>query len=133
MIVTMRIEHIALWTNRLEEMKDFYVEFFNGTANSKYHNILKNFESYFITFQSGARLEIMRKPEITDLTSEITNDSIGFVHIAFSVGSKEMVDELTIQLHNRGYQIVSGPRATGDGYYESCILDPDGNKIELTV
>lgn len=129
----MKIDHVALWTNKLEEMKDFYVEFFNGTANDKYNNILKNFESYFITFQSGARLEIMRKPEIIDLKTEVDKQYLGFVHIAFSVGSIEMVDELTIKLQKRGYQIVSGPRKTGDGYYESCILDPDGNKIEITV
>lgn len=129
----MKIEHVALWTNKLEEMKDFYVDFFNGTASDKYNNILKNFESYFITFQSGARLEIMHKPEIIDLKFEVATQYIGFVHIAFSVGSKEMVDDLTIKLQEKGYQIVSGPRTTGDGYYESCILDPDGNKIEITV
>ncbi len=129
----MKIEHVALWTNNLEEMKDFYVEFFNGTANDKYCNILKNFESYFITFQSGTRLEIMRKPEIIDPKSEVDKYYTGFVHIAFSVGNKEIVDELTIKLQKRGYQIISGPRTTGDGYYESCILDPDGNKIEITI
>lgn len=129
----MRIEHVALWTNKLEEMKDFYVEFFNGTANAKYNNLLKNFESYFIMFQSGSRLEIMRNPKIKDLRSEVDNYFIGFIHIAFSVGSKEMVDELTLKLQTRGHKIISDPRVTGDGYYESCILDPDGNKIEITV
>ena len=129
----MKIEHVALWTNQLEEMKDFYVEFFNGTANNKYSNIQKHFESYFISFQSGARLEIMCKPGLIALKSEDAKLPMGFEHLAFSVGCKELVDELTIKLQQRGYQLVSGPRTTGDGYYESCILDPDGNKIEITV
>ena len=128
----MKIDHVALWTNQLEEMKDFYVEYFNGIANDKYRNSLKNFESYFITFLSGAKMEIMRKPEIIDAKTEVDKQYLGFVHIAFSVGSKEAVDELTTKLAKRGCQIISAPRTTGDGYYESCILDPDGNKIEIT-
>lgn len=129
----MKIEHVALWTNKLEAMKDFYVEFFKGTANDKYSNSRKNFESYFITFQSGARLELMHEPGIINLKSNDVNQAGGFVHIAFSVGSKERVDELTIALQKSGYQIISDPRTTGDGYYESCVLDPESNKIEITV
>ena len=127
----MKIEHIALWTNKLEEMKAFYTKFFNGHANDKYINSQKKFESYFITFQSGARLEIMHQQEVTDNKQDIATQQIGFIHIAFSVGSKEKVDELTMKLQERGYQIVSAPRTTGDGYYESCVLDPDGNKLEI--
>lgn len=129
----MKIEHVALWTNKLEEMKEFYTEFFHGQANDKYTNFKKQFESYFITFQSGARLEIMRKPGIRETKSDVDKQYTGFIHIAFSVGSKEMVDELTTTLQMRGYEIVSAPRITGDGYYESCILDPGGNHIEITV
>ena len=114
-------------------MKDFYTQFFNGHANEKYINSHKKFESYFITFQSGARLELMRQQGIIDNQNEREKQHIGFVHIAFSVGSKEKVEELTIQLQKKGYETVSGPRTTGDGYYESCILDPDGNRIEITV
>ncbi|WP_378952785.1 VOC family protein [Pelosinus sp. sgz500959] len=129
----MKIEHVALWTNQLEEMKDFYIEFFNGCANEKYTNASKHFESYFITFESGARLELMRKQGITECKTDLNNHYLGFVHMAFSVGSKEMVNELTTKLQKSGYQIVSLPRTTGDGYYESCVLDPDGNQIEITI
>lgn len=129
----MKIEHIALWTNKLEEMKDFYTKFFNGNANDKYINVLKGFESYFITFKSGARLEIMHKQGIIDTRCDVDNQYIGFIHIAFSVASRELVDELTLKLQKDGYQIVSNPRTTGDGYYESCILDPDGNTVEITA
>lgn len=128
----MKIEHIALWTNQLEEMKEFYTEFFNGHANEKYTNNQKQFESYFITFESGPRLEIMRKQGITEHKNDIARQYLGLIHMAFSVGSKEMVDELTKKLQTRGCQIVGMPRTTGDGYYESLILDPDGNTIEIT-
>lgn len=129
----MKIDHVALWTNKLEAMKDFYVEFFQGSANDKYLNLSKRFESYFISFQSGARLEIMHKPDIIGLKAEIDKSYAGFVHLAFSVGNKERVDELTAKLEKRGYPVISAPRTTGDGYYESCVLDPDGNKIEITA
>jgi lactoylglutathione lyase len=131
--VKMNIEHVALWTTKLEEMKDFYREFFNGHANEKYTNSLKQFESYFITFASGARLEIMRKQGIAEHKNDANRQYCGLVHLAFSVGSKGMVDELTAKLQTSGYQIVSFPRTTGDGCYESCILDPDGNMVEITV
>ncbi|WP_243522737.1 VOC family protein [Bacillus pseudomycoides] len=126
----MKIEHIAIWVNDLEAMRTFYTQYFNGEANSLYHNKTKQFESYFITFESGARLEIMRQKGIEDKThSNIT----GYAHIAFSVGSEEKVNQLTKTLKEAGYPVLNGPRFTGDGYYESVISDPEGNHIEITI
>lgn len=127
-----KIEHIALWTGNLEEMKEFYVEFFGGKPGTKYVNLKTGFESYFIVFDSGARLEIMRKPSIPANPNSAEEQYTGYIHIAISVGNRRGVDELTLQLQDRGYRVVSHPRETGDGYYESCVLDPDGNRIEIT-
>lgn len=129
----MRIEHVALYTNKLEEMKKFYTKYFNGKANKKYKNAEKGFESYFIFFEGGSRLELMNQKGITDIKSECNNIGTGFIHVAFSVGSKEKVDELTAQLERDGIIKVSAPRTTGDGYYESSVFDPDGNLVEITV
>ncbi|MGE7887114.1 VOC family protein [Bacillus cereus] len=126
----MKIEHIAIWVNDLESMRNFYMKYFNGKANSLYHNEMKQFESYFITFGSGARLELMRKKGIENKPNlNIT----GYAHIAFSVGSEERVNELTKVLKDAGYPVLNGPRFTGDGYYESVIGDPEGNQIEITI
>lgn len=127
----MKIEHIAIWTNKLEEMKKFYEQFFDGKSNEKYLNPKKNFESYFIKFKDGARLELMKINPMTEKTSQ--QPLSGYCHVAYSVGSKEKVDELTNKLRNLGYKITSEPRKTGDGYYESCVLDPDGNTVEITI
>ena len=127
----MKIEHVAIWTNNLEGMKEFYVNFFQGVAGEKYINEKKQFESYFISFESGARLEIMRNKSLVEINKE--KDFTGYAHLAFSVGSKEKVDELTSTLREKGYKVISGPRTIGDGYYESCIIDPDGNKVEITI
>ena len=118
----MKIEHIAMYVNDLEQAKEFFVKYLNGKANKMYHNIKTDFRSYFISFDDGARLEIMNKPAMTDLEKSINRT--GFIHVAFSVGSKEKVEELTT---------ISGPRTTGDGYYESCIIAFEGNQIEITV
>lgn len=126
----MKIEHVAIWVNDLEEMRDFYKQYFNGEENSLYHNPKKQFESYFITFEGGARLELMKQVGIDDNTQAQT---IGYAHIAFSVGSKEKVNELTNTLREAGYPVVNGPRTTGDGYYESVVSDPEGNQIEITI
>ena len=125
----MQIEHIAIWTDNLEELKEFYVNYFDGQAGEKYYNPKKEFESYFIEFESGARLEIMRKAGIKD---KVKKEVLGYAHLAFSVGSKEKVDQLTNNLEEAGYEVVGGPRRTGDGYYESSVLDPDDNKVEIT-
>lgn len=132
-VFVLRIEHVALYTNQLEEMKNFYTKYFNGIANKKYRNTKKGFESYFIFFESGSRLELMHQKGICDAKTECDNLGIGFIHVAFSVGSKEKVDELTATLENAGYLKASEPRTTGDGYYESAIFDPDGNLVEITV
>ncbi|PEE40984.1 VOC family protein [Bacillus pseudomycoides] len=126
----MKIEHIAIWVNDLEAMRTFYTQYFNGEANSLYHNKAKHFESYFITFKSGARLEIMRKKGIEDKPNP---NITGYAHLAFSVGSEENVNQLTKTLKEAGYPVLNGPRFTGDGYYESVISDPEGNHIEITI
>ncbi|PFO77851.1 MULTISPECIES: VOC family protein [Bacillus cereus group] len=126
----MKIEHVAVWVKDLETMCAFYKQYFHGEANTLYHNPEKQFESYFITFESGARLEIMRQVGIDD---KVDTKAIGYAHIAFSVGSKEKVDQLTERLRGAGYPVLNGPRTTGDGYYESVVGDPEGNQIEITI
>jgi len=129
----MTIEHVALWVQELEKSKDFYVEFFGGKPSDKYVNTAAGFESYFVTFDSGARLEIMRMPSIPQDTSDIEKQRTGYIHIAFSVGSRARVEELTARIRESGYRVISEPRQTGDGYYESCVLDPEGNRVEITL
>ena len=126
----MRIEHIALYVQDLEGAKDFFVKYFDASPNDKYHNPKTGFSSYFLTFDDGARLEIMYLSEIQE--SENTHARMGYIHIAFSVGSREKVDALTNRFREDGYRILSGPRTTGDGYYESCILGFEGNQIKIT-
>lgn len=126
----MHIDHIAIWTHQLEAQKTFYEICFSGRAGQKYINPKTHFESFFLTFSSGARLELMQAPDV-DNVQTITR-KVGFAHIAFSVGSREEVDRLTGQLEADGYRIVSQPRTTGDDYYESVVLDLDGNRIEIT-
>ncbi|MBR3600184.1 MAG: VOC family protein [Lachnospiraceae bacterium] len=127
----MRIEHIAMYVNDLESARDFFVRYFNATSNDGYHNKTTDFRSYFLTFDDGARLEIMKKPVMKD--DEKAINRTGYIHIAFSVGSKEAVDDLTRRLKADGYEVISGPRTTGDGYYESCIVGIEGNQIEITM
>ena len=125
----MTIEHIAIWTNNLEELRDFYCTFFDGKSNEKYFNPVRKFESYFITFSSGTRLELMRLPDL--VTKENANTLVGLAHMAFKVKGNDEVDRLTKYFREQGITIAGEPRLTGDGYYESVILDPDGNIIEL--
>lgn len=126
----MHIEHIAMYVNDLEKTRDFFVRYFNAVSNEGYHNKTTDFRSYFLSFDDGARLEIMKRPNMED--SEKAMNRTGYVHIAFRLGSKEAVDELTERMRKDGYQVVNGPRTTGDGYYESCIIAIEGNQIELT-
>lgn len=126
----MNIEHIALYVKDLEKTREFYIKYFDAVSNEMYHNVKTGFKSYFLSFSSGARLEIMNKPDVLE------NENVcrfGYAHFAFSVGSKEKVDALSERLKADGYCVVSGPRVTGDGYYESCVLDDEGNQIEITV
>ena len=125
----MRIEHIALYVNNLQAARDFFVTYLGGRSNDGYHNINTDFRSYFISFDDGARLELMTKPGMADLEKPLNRT--GYAHIAFSVGSKEKVDDLTAELKSEGFEVVSGPRTTGDGYYESCIVVIEGNQIEI--
>ena len=127
----MKIEHIALYVQDLEGARDFFVKYFGASANDGYHNPRTDFRSYFLTFDDGARLELMTKPDLTD-SGDFLN-RFGYAHIAISVGSREAVDDLTARLKVDGYAVISGPRTTGDGYYESVILDLEGNQIEITV
>ena len=125
----MKIEHIAMYVHDLEVTKDFFIKFFDASSNTKYHNQKTGLETYFLSFEDHTRLEIMTRPEM--VSSEESLVKTGYTHLAFSVGSKEKVDTLTSQLEQEGYEILSGPRTTGDGYYESCILGPEGNQIEI--
>ena len=127
----MKIDHIALWVRDIERMKGFYVQYFNGVAGDKYINPEKHFESYFITFKSDVRLEIMSKTSIKELDRVDIEEYYGYAHLAFCFGSKDIVNSLTARLNKDGYQVVGEPRLTGDGYYESCILDPEGNRVEI--
>lgn len=128
----MKIEHIAIWTNQLEDLKKFYLKYFNGEANEKYENKEKKFSSYFISFENGARLEIMHRPGIpANQNDPVFQQYRGLIHFAFSLDTMEQVKEKAEQLKADGYPILSGPRFTGDGYFEFETLDPDNNRIEV--
>lgn len=128
----MHIEHLAIWTKDLERMRQFYENYFNATSNSLYVNQEKQFSSYFLTFDSGARLELMHRPDIETKQVSGNREIYGYAHLAISVGSEDNVDQLTRKLKGDGYPVLDGPRRTGDGYYESVVADPDGNRIEIT-
>jgi lactoylglutathione lyase len=127
-----RIEHVALWVKHLDKMRDFYLKYFNVYAGEKYTNLKKSYSSYFISFSDGCRLELMHRPDILDLPSEEAAYG-GWAHIAISLGSKEKVLDLTEKLRKDGFTVKGEPRYTGDGYFESVILDPENNPIELTI
>ncbi len=130
----MILEHVAIWTDKLEELKDFYIQYFGAKANEKYTNGQNHFESYFLTFESGARLEIMTKPGIPGNKNDtITAQHKGIIHLAFGVNTMNDVDEKADQLRSDGFKILRGPRKTGDGYYEFETLDPDDNRLEVTT
>jgi lactoylglutathione lyase len=129
----MKIEHVAIVTGDLERLRGFYETYFDATAGDKYTNAAKQLESYFLSFESGARLELMRMPSTPASHDDRTRPLTGLFHVAFSTGSKARVDELTGRLQQDGFTIADGPRRTGDGYYESVVLDPDGNRVEITI
>lgn len=127
----MRIEHIAVWTKDIERLAGFYEKYFGGRRNTKYRNDKKGFESYFITFENGGtRLEIMNTGSLAE--NDVGFNRVGFTHMAFSTGSRASVTILTDKLRADGYMVLSDPRVTGDGYFESTVSDPDGNIIEIT-
>jgi lactoylglutathione lyase len=127
----MRIEHVAIWTRDLQRCKDFYVRYFGGSAGAHYLNSVKGFESCFLSFADGARLEVMTTTSLPLAECAPGDQRLGLTHLAISVGSERLVDELTQRLRDDGISVVDGPRRTGDGYYESVVIDPDGNRIEI--
>ena len=129
----MRIDHIALWTTDLERCKQFYLSYFGAVPGDGYVNAAKGFESCFLSFKDGARIEAMQISTLSPVAIEPGVQRMGLTHIAISLGSERLVDELTQKLKNDGFPILDGPRRTGDGYYESVALDPDGNRIEITA
>jgi lactoylglutathione lyase len=131
--VTIRIEHVALWTDDLERCKRFYISYFGAAPGARYVNSEKGFESCFLSFADGARIEVMTTSTLSPLTIAPGAQRMGLTHLAISVGSEQMVDRLTQRLREDGFPILDGPRLTGDGYYESVVLDPDGNRIEITA
>lgn len=130
----MTLEHVAIWTRQLEKLKNYYITYFGGTPNTKYVNEEKSFESYFLAFASGARLELMSRPTVpVNLNDTVNEQHLGIIHLAFGVDSMDEVDQKASQLKNDGFPILSGPRKTGDGYYEFETLDPDNNRVEVTA
>jgi lactoylglutathione lyase len=129
----MTLEHVAIWTDNIEALKDYYVKYFDGLANKKYTNETNQFQSYFLTFKSGARIEIMSMPGIPEnLNDRISKQHKGIIHLAFGVDTMKEVEEKAKQFKSDGFEILSGPRKTGDGYYEFETLDPDDNRLEVT-
>ena len=129
----MRIDHIALWTNDIERCQLFYASYFGARAGARYVNPQKGFESCFLSFADGARIEVMRTTLLAPVVVEAGAQRMGLTHIAISLGSERLVDELTRRLREDGYPVLDGPRRTGDGYYESVVLDPDGNRVEIAA
>ena len=127
--IFMKVNHIALYVNDLEKMRAFYVKYFDAKSNKMYHNPNTGLKTYFLEFINGCRVEIMTKGNLNNIEKDLNNT--GYIHLAFSVGSKDKVNELTGLLEDDGYEIISQPRTTGDGYYESCIIDPENNQIEI--
>ena len=130
----MTLEHVAIWTDNLEKLKDYYTKYFGGVCNDKYSNEANKFQSYFLTFKSGARLEIMTMPDIpANKNDTIISQHKGIIHLAFGVNSLQEVDDKAKELKANGFLILSEPRMTGDGYYEFETLDPDNNRLEITA
>lgn len=126
----MKIGHVALWTDRLEEVRSFYVRYFGGESSEKYVNAKKGFQSYFIRFAGETSLEVMSR---TDVSGRSDSEKLGLCHFSFTIGTRDQVDALTERFRTDGYRVLSEPRLTGDGFYESAIADPDGNWVELAA
>jgi len=129
----MRIHHIAIWTPDLDRLKEFYEKYFSARCGEKYSNPDKGYDSYFLTFDNGARIEIMHRADIPLSPLNPMTQATGYTHLSLAVESVEEVDRLTRLLTANGYPLVDGPRQTGDGYYESIVLDPDGNRLEINA
>ena len=129
----MKITHIGIWTKQLEVLRSFYTTYFQGKSHAKYINPRKGFESYTLHFEGGCTLEIMSRTDVDQVRNSEDREFIGLAHLAFSTGSKDQVDRLTERLRQAGYKVIGEPRTTGDGFYESVILDPDNNRIEISA
>jgi lactoylglutathione lyase len=130
----MTLDHVAIWTSHLEQLKDYYTQYFDGRPNEKYTNKITLFESYFISFGTGTRLELMKKPGIPEnLNDTIEKQYQGLIHLAFGMESMTKVDQKCEELASAGFRIMRRPRTTGDGYYEFETLDPDNNRIEVSA
>lgn len=129
----MHIEHIAIWTDDLDRLTQFYTAYFGATVTPRYANPAKGFESQFISFADGARLEVMKTTRLNPEPSKPGTQRMGLTHFAISVGSEQLVEQITRRIEVDGYPVLDGPRRTGDGYYESVVLDPDGNRVEITA
>jgi lactoylglutathione lyase len=129
----MILEHVAIWTNQLERLREYYIKYFNGVSNAKYINEKKGFESYFIHFESGARLELMSLPDIPANLNDLQAQYMGIIHLAFGVDTMDEVNLKCEELKADGFPILSGPRKTGDGYYEFETFDPDNNRLEVST
>jgi lactoylglutathione lyase len=130
----MSIDHVAIWTTQLEKLKDYYTKYFNGKSKRKYTNNEKHFESYFISFDTGTRLELMQMPGIPqNLNDSVEKQYLGIIHLSFGMGNMDLVNEKCIELTSDGFKILKGPRKTGDGYWEFETLDPDNNRIEVSA
>ena len=130
----MAIDHVAIWTAQLEKLKEYYIKYFNGLANEKYLNTERHFESYFVSFESGTRLELMQMPGIPqNLNDPAGKQYQGIIHLSFGMDNMDRVDDKFNELTKDGYKILRGPRKTGDGYWEFETLDPDNNRIEVSA
>ncbi|MGE0020728.1 MAG: VOC family protein [Draconibacterium sp.] len=127
----MKIDHIAIWTSNLEGLCNFYIRYFDASSSEIYYNHSKEFRSYFLTFDGECRIEIMEMPRIPASKNDIIKQYLGLIHFAINVGSKDRVNQLTEILRKDGFKVIGEPRTTGDGNYESVVLDPDGNRVEL--
>jgi lactoylglutathione lyase len=128
----MTLDHVAIWTSNLEKLKDFYVKYFNATVNEKYTNRETGFESYFLSFDTGSRIEIMQKPGIPEnLNDTVVKQHTGLIHLSFGAENMELVTQKFLEMEKDGFRILRGPRKTGDGYFEFETLDPDNNRIEV--
>lgn len=127
----MKIDHIAIWTFNFEGLRNFYTHYFDVSSTEIYYNHSKEFRSYFLIFDGECRLEIMEMPKVAQSKNDPQKHYTGLNHFAIKVGSKTEVDRLTETIGNDGFHVAGEPRTTGDGYYESVILDPDGNRVEI--
>ena len=127
----MRIDHLAIWTFNLEGLRNFYIHYFDASSSEIYYNHSKEFQSYFLTFDGDCRLEIMEMPNVPKSKNDSLKQFTGIIHFSIHAGSRRQVDQITEQLRKDGFKIIGEPRITGNGSYESIILDPDGNRVEI--